>query len=51
MNAKAPLVRISNQNPTWCHAAALAREWQLKQLAERLEDIASEQTASKPTRR
>ena len=38
-NAKAPLTRISNQKPTWRKAAALAREWQLKQLAERLEDL------------
>jgi exodeoxyribonuclease III len=46
MNAKAPLTRISNRNPTWRRAATLAREWQLKQLAERLEYLASEQGAS-----
>jgi DNA polymerase-1 len=45
MNARAPLSRIPNQNPTWRKAAALAREWQLKQLAERLEELASEQAA------
>jgi len=42
MNAKAPLPRIPDQKPTWRKAAALAREWQLKQLAERLEDLESE---------
>jgi DNA polymerase-1 len=41
MNARAPLPRIADQNPTWNKAAALAREWQLKQLAERLEAMAS----------
>ena len=46
MNARAPLTRIPNQTPTWRRAAALAREWQLKQLAERLEELASEQAAT-----
>ena len=46
MNAKAPLPRISNQKPKWRGAAALARKWQLKQLAERLEKMASEQAAA-----
>jgi exodeoxyribonuclease-3 len=51
MNAKAPLARISNQKPKWRNAAALAREWQLIQLAERLEELASKQPVSKPTNR
>ena len=46
MNARAPLTRIPNQTPTWRRAAALAREWQLKQLAERLEELASEQATT-----
>jgi exodeoxyribonuclease-3 len=40
MDAKAPVPRISNQKPTWRKAAALARDWDLKQLAERLEELA-----------
>jgi DNA polymerase-1 len=36
MNAKAPLPRVVDQKPTWAKAAALARSWELKQLAERL---------------
>jgi exodeoxyribonuclease III len=41
MNAKAPLPRLSDQRPTWGKAAALARKWELNQLAERLENLAS----------
>jgi len=40
MNRKAPLPRISDQKPTWQKAAALAREWELNQLAGRLEALA-----------
>ena len=40
MNRKAPLPRISDQKPTWKKAAALARAWELKQLAGRLEELA-----------
>jgi hypothetical protein len=36
MKAKAPLPRLADQKPTWAKAAALARSWELKQLAERL---------------
>jgi hypothetical protein len=36
MNAKAPLPRLADQQPTWAKAAALARSWELRQLAERL---------------
>jgi DNA polymerase I len=43
MDAKAPLPRISNQQPNWRNAAALARDWQLNKLAERLDELASEQ--------
>jgi DNA polymerase I len=46
MNRKAPLPRFSDQKPTWGKAAALAREWELKQLAGRLEELASEHTNS-----
>jgi exodeoxyribonuclease III len=41
MNRKAPVPRLPDQAPTWAKAAALARAWQLNQLAERLEELAS----------
>jgi exodeoxyribonuclease-3 len=41
MNRKARLPRLADQKPTWRKAAALAREWELKQLASRLEDLAA----------
>jgi exodeoxyribonuclease III len=40
MNRKAPLPPLSDQKPTWAKAAALARKWQLVQLAGRLELLA-----------
>jgi exodeoxyribonuclease III len=39
MDAKAPLPPLRNQKPTWTGAAALVREWQLKQLAGRLKSM------------
>jgi len=40
MDRKAPLPRLAGPKPTWDRAAALAREWELNQLAERLEELA-----------
>jgi DNA polymerase-1 len=40
MDRKAPLPRLGAQKPTWAKAAALAREWELNQLATRLEELA-----------
>jgi DNA polymerase-1 len=40
MNRKAPLPALRAQRPTWNKAAALVREWDLKQLAGRLDDLA-----------
>jgi exodeoxyribonuclease III len=40
MNAKAPLPRLRDQKPSWQRASDLAREWQLKALAERLAKLA-----------
>jgi len=37
MDRKAPIPSLRSQKPTWDKAAALAREWGLNQLAERLE--------------
>jgi exodeoxyribonuclease III len=40
MDRKASLPRLPDRKPTWAKAAALAREWQLKQLSGRLEELA-----------
>jgi DNA polymerase-1 len=40
MNAAAPLPPLEDQAPTWGVAAALARNWELGRLAERLETMA-----------
>ena len=39
MNRKAPLPKLPDQKPKWQKAAALVRAWQLKKLAERLEEM------------
>jgi DNA polymerase-1 len=41
MDRKAPLPRLGAQKPTWTKAAALARKWELNQLAGRLEESAN----------
>jgi 5'-3' exonuclease len=41
MDRKAPLPSLRNQKPTWRKAADLARNWELNQLARRLEELAS----------
>jgi DNA polymerase-1 len=41
MNPKAPLPRLRDQTPTWTEAAALARKWRLRKLAERLDTLAA----------
>ena len=40
MDAAAPLPPIGDQTPSWKKAAALARDWELNRLADRLEDLA-----------
>jgi len=40
MDAKAPLPRVKDQKPNWARASALARDWQLNQLADRLAKLA-----------
>ena len=42
MDKRAPLPALRNQKPTWKKAAALARDWQLNKLADRLEGLAAE---------
>ncbi len=39
MDASAPLPPLDDQTPTWGAAAALARQWELNQLADRLASI------------
>ena len=41
MDKKAPLPPLRNQKPSWGKAAALAKDWELKQLARRLEELDS----------
>jgi len=40
MDAAAPIPALSDQRPTWDKAAALAREWELNRLADRLTELA-----------
>ncbi len=40
MDRSAPLPPLRNQRPSWSGAAALARDWQLNQLADRLDALA-----------
>jgi DNA polymerase-1 len=39
MDATAPLPSLDDQSPTWGKAAALARNWELTRLAERLDEL------------
>jgi DNA polymerase-1 len=41
MDISAPLPPLADQTPTWGKAAALAREWDLNRLADRLGELAS----------
>jgi DNA polymerase-1 len=41
MDATAPLPPLPDQTPTWAKAAALAREWELNRLADRLAELAA----------
>jgi exodeoxyribonuclease-3 len=48
MDRTAPLPPLTSQRPTWRKAAALAREWELSQLAGRLEELADAQEKDRP---
>ena len=50
MDRKARLPRLSEQRPTWRKAAALARDWELQQLAKRLDELAAQSSAAKSFR-
>lgn len=45
MDRKAPVPSLRMQKPTWDKAAALAREWELNQLAKRLDELAKSSAA------
>jgi DNA polymerase-1 len=45
MDASAPLPSLRNQAPTWSKVAALAREWELNKLADRLSSLANKPAA------
>ncbi len=47
MDASAPLPKLPDQTPTWDKAAALARDWELDRLAQRLDDLAHRRPAQK----
>ena len=40
MDASAPIPKLSDQTPSWAKAAALARDWELNRLADRLDALA-----------
>jgi DNA polymerase I len=44
MNAAAPVPSLGDQQPTWAEASSLVRSWGLKQLADRLAEIARQST-------
>ena len=46
MDAKAPLPALRDQNPTWGNAAALARRWRLKALADRFDSLLPTESGS-----
>jgi exodeoxyribonuclease-3 len=48
MDRKAPLPPLKDQSPNWTRASALARDWQLKQLAERLAKLARQFNHASP---
>jgi DNA polymerase-1 len=41
MDATAPLPQVNDQAPAWERAAALARDWELTRLADRLDELSS----------
>jgi DNA polymerase-1 len=43
MDRSAPLPSLKNQLPTWAKASALARQWELNQLSDRLAGLAGAQ--------
>ena len=50
MDASAPLPSLGDQTPSWDKAAALAREWDLNRLADRLHELAALRPRQPPAR-
>jgi 5'-3' exonuclease len=50
MDKKAPLPSLRSQKPAWDKAAALAGEWELNQLARRLEELGTRNSDAKRRR-
>jgi DNA polymerase-1 len=50
MDRRAPLPTLRSQKPTWSKATALARKWELQQLADRLEELGSRGSGAKARR-
>jgi DNA polymerase-1 len=48
MDAKAPLPPLRDQKPTWHKGAALMREWKLRQLMDRFEELELRKTRNRP---
>jgi DNA polymerase I len=46
MDSSAPLPSLEDQTPSWDRAAALARDWELRQLADRLTALGRDATVS-----
>jgi DNA polymerase-1 len=44
MDQDAPVPSLDDQAPTWARASALARDWELNRLADRLDTLASSPT-------
>jgi DNA polymerase I len=40
MDKSAPLPSLQDQTPSWAKASALAKDWELNRLAERLDALA-----------
>jgi len=51
MDCSAPLPALPDQKPTWDKAAALARDWTLYKLAERLDGLADCKSPARPATR
>ncbi len=47
MDRKAPLAKLDVQTPTWSKAAGVARNWNLNNLAERIEQLVGEEAVRK----
>jgi hypothetical protein len=47
MDRGAPVPKLRTQSPNWAAAAKLARDWELNQLAKRLDQLAASAAATR----